>query len=172
MDKSSYREMKKNIDYWYKEPKELTVVDVGSYDVNGSYREIFTDWEYIGIDIVEGPNVDKVMRFPYKIPLPPKTADVIISGSCFQYVRNPFKLMKEMAVCLKPSGMAFICAARGERDGLISLPPELCPEGDTEFDCWRFLPRGMESLMEESGLQVIKTYYHGSNCWGIGKRDD
>jgi SAM-dependent methyltransferase len=139
MDKSSYREMKKNIDYWYKEPKELTVVDVGSYDVNG---------------------------------LPPKTADVIISGSCFQYVRNPFKLMKEMAVCLKPSGMAFICAARGERDGLISLPPELCPEGDTEFDCWRFLPRGMESLMEESGLQVIKTYYHGSNCWGIGKRDD
>ena len=165
--------MRSNINQWYEDDleKELTVVDLGSYDVNGTYKTIVPPaWKYIGLDRVEGPNVDKVMKLDYTFPVPPNSADIIISGSCFQYVRNPFRMMKEIRSCLKPGRLVIICAAHNESDGLISLPEELCPNQDTGWDCWRFLKDGMAAVIEESGLTVIRTYYQGSNCWGIGRK--
>lgn len=35
-----------------------SVTDVGSLDVNGNNRYLFEDCKYLGIDIVDGPNVD------------------------------------------------------------------------------------------------------------------
>ena len=42
---------------------ELTIFDLGSMDVNGSYREIFDNpkWHYKGLDLSEGKNVDIVL---------------------------------------------------------------------------------------------------------------
>lgn len=39
-----------------------SVLDVGSLDINGNNRWIFTDCEYVGIDLGEGDNVDVVCR--------------------------------------------------------------------------------------------------------------
>ena len=35
------------------------ILDIGSYDVNGNYRDIFIDerFEYTGLDMEDGPNV-------------------------------------------------------------------------------------------------------------------
>jgi len=37
-----------------------SVLDVGSYDVNGCYKNLFTDvgYNYTGLDMAKGPNVD------------------------------------------------------------------------------------------------------------------
>jgi hypothetical protein len=39
-------------------------LDVGSYDINGSYRDIFIEkkYEYYGLDMIEGPNVDIILN--------------------------------------------------------------------------------------------------------------
>ncbi len=173
MDRESLREMRRNLNQWYADDleKEFTIVDIGSYDVNGTYKKIVPPaWKYIGLDRIKGPNVDKVMLSDYVLPIPPNSVDVFISGSCFHYVRNPFRLMREIKMCLKPEGMVFICAAHTESEGLISLPEELCPNQDASFDCWRFLKDGMAAVIDDADLIIIQTYYHGSNCWGIGRK--
>jgi hypothetical protein len=45
----------------------LRILDVGSQDVNGSYRQIFSEprWSYTGLDMTAGPNVDIVVRTRY-----------------------------------------------------------------------------------------------------------
>jgi SAM-dependent methyltransferase len=40
---------------------DAAVLDVGSYDVNGNLRDLFTNG-YVGVDMREGPNVDKVVN--------------------------------------------------------------------------------------------------------------
>ena len=42
--------------------KPQSVLEIGSYDVNGNVRNIFTDYgaKYIGTDMRQGPNVDHV----------------------------------------------------------------------------------------------------------------
>jgi len=37
----------------------LSIVDIGSYDVNGSYKQFFLHpaWRYTGVDLAAGPNV-------------------------------------------------------------------------------------------------------------------
>src|SRR6478672_10719054 len=50
--------------------KPLRVVDIGSYDVNGSYRTLFGNpaWSYQGVDLEAGPGVDIVLKSPYCLP--------------------------------------------------------------------------------------------------------
>jgi hypothetical protein len=45
---------------------KVRVLDVGSYDVNGSYRHLFdkSKYHYTGLDMEEGPNVDIVLNNP------------------------------------------------------------------------------------------------------------
>ena len=44
------------------------VLDVGSLDVNGTYRPLIEGrgWSYCGLDIRRGPNVDVVAADPYR----------------------------------------------------------------------------------------------------------
>lgn len=160
--------MSKKIREWCKVEHDSLVVDVGSYDVNGTLRPAIPDrWTYIGVDRVDGPNVDLVMPDDYNIPI--DRADVIISASCFQYVRNPFKLMDEIYLTLTPGGIVIICAPRKETEGLMGLPAELSPNNDTGFDCWRYMKGGMTALLEDSGLEVLEVFYDRDCCWGVGR---
>ena len=46
----------------------LVIVDLGSADLNGSYRELFAlpPWRYLGVDLVASENVDIVLSDPYR----------------------------------------------------------------------------------------------------------
>ena len=46
-----------------------TVVDIGSMDVNGTYRHLFPAWRYIGVDMEPGPGVDIVVHKPCRYPI-------------------------------------------------------------------------------------------------------
>ncbi len=150
-------------------PECPRVIDIGSYDVNGSLRSLFSRGSYIGVDRVAGPNVDVVMPSDYQIPV--RGADLVVSSSCLQYVRNPFKLVAEGFRCLKNGGFAVWCAPRHEGDGLLGLPDELSPNGDSSFDCWRFLVDGMAELLLSSGFEILDVHYYNQYCWGVGKRE-
>ena len=67
MHKSAMLRLKWFVDNYIPKDKEVTVLDIGSYDINGSYRKLFaqTKVKYIGLDIEKGPNVDLVVKdFP------------------------------------------------------------------------------------------------------------
>ena len=60
----------------------LSVVDIGSYDVNGSYRPLFAQpgWRYTGVDLEAGPGVDVVLSSPYRLPFATGSVDLVVSG--------------------------------------------------------------------------------------------
>ena len=39
---------------------DVKILEIGSYDVNGSVRKYFLDSNYLGTDLIEGPSVDLV----------------------------------------------------------------------------------------------------------------
>lgn len=90
------------------------LLEVGSYDVNGSMRAIFrASAEHVGYDLVDGPGVDRV-GFGHEIDEHDGAFDVTVSGECFEhdpYWRSTFSTMVRLT---RPGGLvAFTCAAHG-----------------------------------------------------------
>lgn len=101
------------IDKHLKGEKNLRVLDVGSLDVNGSHREAFESigHEYLGLDIVEGSNVDiALLGDPYDwsdLQLEAEF-DVVVSSSAFEHIKFPEKTMKQIKSVLKDGGLCCI----------------------------------------------------------------
>lgn len=143
----------------------MLVADLGSFDVNGTYRPLIEQNSvrtYVGIDIVAGKNVDILMPSEYEIPVESDHFDHLISGSCFEHVRNPFKLMKEASRIVKPGGFL-----------LLTAPFVIC-EHRYPVDCWRILSDGWQALFDESGIEMLEHEYAPTNrrindSWAIGR---
>ncbi len=147
-----------------REAEALQVYDLGSQDVNGSYRPIFSEsaWRYVGLDMASGKNVDVVLQTPYVWrEVASGSADVVISGQAFEHIQYFWITMLEVARVLKPGGICCI------------LAPSSGPEHRYPTDCWRFYPDGMESLALFAQMEVIeavtewedKGYLDGSDWW-------
>jgi len=147
-----------------RETDSLHVYDLGSQDVNGSYRPIFSEpaWHYLGIDMASGKNVDLVLRTPYTWhEVASGSADVVISGQAFEHIQFFWITMLEMARVLKPNGICCI------------LAPSSGPEHRYPTDCWRFYPDGMVSMAFFAQMEVLeattqwddKGYLDGSDAW-------
>jgi SAM-dependent methyltransferase len=101
-------------DYFVKRQRgKLRILEVGSYDVNGSTRQIFAGSDYIGADLCEGPGVD-IVRSGHEIDFPDASFDLTISCECFEH--NPYwvETFRNMHRMTKPGGLVVItCASRG-----------------------------------------------------------
>ena len=133
-------------------PMPWKVLDVGSLDVNGSYRVLFKDddVEYTGLDIVEGKGVDIVVENPYWWhEVLHDVFDVVISGSMLEHATYPWESMKQIHRALKPGGYCVTVApGAGEHShGYHGYPS----------DCFRFFPDGMASLHHWAGLMVLES---------------
>jgi len=90
------------------------IIEIGSYDVNGSVRALFAPArEYVGVDLSEGPGVD-VVAFGHEITDPDGSYDLALSGECFEHDSNWAATFANMARLTRPGGLtAFTCASRG-----------------------------------------------------------
>jgi SAM-dependent methyltransferase len=133
--------------------KETFILDVGSRDINGGYSKFFTQhprWYYIGMDIVEGPNVNIVVENIYKWnEIKDKAYDIVISGQTLEHIEYPWLTIKEMARVIKPGGLLCIIA------------PSAGPEHRYPVDCYRYFPDGLRALAKWAELKVLHAY----NCW-------
>ena len=146
--------------------QNINILDLGSLDVNGSYRYLFDDagWSYLGADMAEGKNVDVVLKNPYLWnEIKSDTQDVFVCGQVFEHVAFFWIVMDEIARVLKPDGLACIIA------------PSRGYEHRYPVDCWRFYPDGFRVLARYSGLQLlsVETQWHregyendDSDDWG------
>src|SRR5262245_9496749 len=125
----------------------LRILDVGSLDVNGSYRPLFYGprWQYTGLDMAAGPNVDLVVRTPYVWrEVASGSADVVISGQAFEHIKYFWVTMLEIARVLRIGGICCI------------LAPSSGPEHRYPVDCWRFYPDGLGALAEFARLETVE----------------
>lgn len=166
MHQSSYDKMM-NFRKQYLEDRRdesLRILDVGSMDVNGCYRPIFDSpqWQYQGIDMEPGPNVNIVLGSPYKwTAVRSASADVVISGQAFEHIEYFWITMLEIARVMKPGGIGCIIA------------PSAGPVHNFPGDCWRFYPDGFIALARFAGLIPLKAetqwkdldYADGSDVW-------
>jgi SAM-dependent methyltransferase len=121
-----------------------TVVDIGSMDVNGTYRDLFPAYRYIGIDMEPGPGVDIVARKPYRYPLSSGSVDLVISGQAFEHMEFFWSGWLDMCRIVKPGGLIFL------------LAPSRGPEHRYPVDCWRFYPDGFRALAKWAGVELLE----------------
>ncbi|QNN53125.1 class I SAM-dependent methyltransferase [Nocardioides mesophilus] len=90
------------------------VLEIGSYDVNGSIRSLFESArEYVGVDLDDGPGVD-VVGFGHEIADADGSFDLTISGECFEHDPHWRATFANMSRLARPGGLvAFSCASRG-----------------------------------------------------------
>ena len=110
------------------------VLDVGSLDVNGTYKQLFLDYEYIGLDLCVGNNVDLVSKGPYDFGLESESFDVVISGNTLEHVEMPWLWVLEIDRVLKSGG--YVCCITPYKQNYHPYP----------VDCWRILKDGVEAI--------------------------
>ena len=122
---------------------ELSILEIGSYDVNGSIRKFFPGASYTGVDLCAGPGVDLV-GFGHEVDLPSESLDIAISCECFEHDPNWVSTLGNMYRMTKPGGMvAVTCATTGRLEhGTRRTASEFSP--GTQFvglDYYRNLER-------------------------------
>lgn len=92
---------------------EKKVLDVGSLDINGNNKFLFSNCEYIGIDVARGLNVD-VVTTAHEYEAEDESFDTIISSECFEHDMHYPKSFKNIFRMLKKGGLfLFTCATTG-----------------------------------------------------------
>jgi hypothetical protein len=93
----------------------VSVLDVGSMDINGNNRYLFDNYEYTGIDIGEGKNVDLVISG--NLFRSDKEFDAIISTECFEHDKFWVSTIFNTWMHLKHGGIyLFTCASDGRAE--------------------------------------------------------
>ncbi len=109
--------------------KDKKVIEVGSYDVNGSLRyvvELLEPAEYVGIDIMEGPGVDVVCASENLVQKFGKERfDAVLSTCAFEHIKN----WKESI-----SNIKNICKKNGI---ILFIAPSKWPYHEYPYDYWK-----------------------------------
>lgn len=142
--------MKLCIDTYLRTGQHYRVVDIGSRISAGqtaTHRDLLAGYDctITGVDVLEGRNVDIVMRKPYRLPLKSNSADVIISGQAFEHIPFFWASFLEMARVLAPGGLMFLTApSRGHVHD--------------RMDCWRYYPDSMRALAAFARLRLKEAH--------------
>ena len=163
MHKTTYDKM-----LWFKNTylnssNDLDILDIGSFDATGknyNYKSIFDlpNWNYVGLDVIDGANVDILVEDFYNISeIEDNSYDVVISGQLFEQLEFFWITMSEIDRILKPGGFCCIIAPSGG--------PK---HGSLGHDCYRFYEDGMAALaryVDFEMLHVSTNYSDDAKPW-------
>jgi ubiquinone/menaquinone biosynthesis C-methylase UbiE len=156
MHETAYRASEKFVQKYVSVPHDsLSVLDVGSFDVNGSMKPIFSKFaKYVGLDMREGKNVDVVCN-AHNMIFEDETFDVVVSSQCLEHDPMFWLTFVEMARVVKDGGFIFICS------------PSCGPYHPHPIDCYRFMSDGWTGLIEWAGmnkfrLTIVESYIEES----------
>ena len=149
MHKSSFMIMKWFSEKYMENEKSYKILDIGSQDINGSYKPIFENrnWEYFGSDVVSGKNVDIILQEPYRWRnIKSKTFDCVICGQMLEHDEFFWLTMLEIKRIMKPGGLCCMIA------------PSSGPEQRYPVDCYRYYPDGLSAAARYAELEVVEVF--------------
>jgi len=138
-----------------------SVLDVGAkrYRRQRTYRRLFREYKYVGMDMEEGDNVDIVVSKPYRWDeIPDEAYRTVISGQTLEHCEFFWQAFLEMGRVVKKGGVLCVIAPR--KAGLHRYP----------VDCWRFLPDGMRALGNWAQLKTLEAFISHDDTVGIFAR--
>lgn len=149
MHKNSHSKMEWFKNTYLSRDAQLNILDVGSLDKNGNYNysDIFNEknWNYTGLDVKAGNNVDIVVTDIYNwFEIEDNSYDVIISGQFFEHLEYFWLAMNQIERVLKPEGL--VC---------IIVPSAGHKHGGDELNCYRFHEDGLRALAKYVNLEII-----------------
>ncbi len=133
-----------------------STLEVGSYDVNGSVRLLFSG-AYVGVDHAEGPGVDKVADAEH-LPFADASFEVVVSTEMLEHAERPWLAVNEMARVCEPGGTVIVTCRGFNTVGAFHHhnPP----------DHWRLGPGTLELLLADAGLtDVLVIADHQASGW-------
>ena len=149
MHKNSHSKMEWFKNNYLSAMDTLEILDVRSLDGSGNYNysDIFDEkqWNYTGLDIQAGNNVDIVITDIYNwFEIEDNSYDVIISGQFFEHLEFFWLTMSQIERVLKPGG--YVC---------IIVPSSGSKHGGDMLNCYRFHEDGLRAMAKYVDLDVV-----------------
>ena len=150
-----HNNVKQELSNWYKSNKEyidtISVADVGSYDINGSTKDIIKD--SVGFDIYDGVGVDVTIK-PGVIPEEHiNIYGAVTSISSFQCCPDSNIYKKQIIDLLTKDGILFLTMCATSCRGKHSTSPNEYNYGDGV----RFTIDGLTKFFSDS-FNVVECY--------------
>lgn len=123
------------------------VLEVGSMNVNGSVRGMFSAADrnaYVGVDVLAGPGVDYVVIAGERLQWDADFFDVVVSTEALEHDPRPWQTVPEIARVLRPEGH-LVLTARGVGCGFHHPP-----------DYWRYTQDAFRILLGDAGLTILE----------------
>lgn len=100
------------------------VLDMGSLDVNGTNRYLFTDSLYVGVDVLPGPGVD-IVSVGHLFVAPSTLFDVVLSTNALEHDVFWYKTIPHMVNLLRHGGLLFFSCGYSHREhGTVNTTPD------------------------------------------------
>lgn len=123
-----------------------TVIEVGSYDVNGSVRPgvmAHDPASYLGVDIADGPGVDLVADVADLPGMFPDGFDVVVSTEMLEHVVDWRAAVTALVYLIRPGGLL-----------VVSTRSPGFPYHPFPIDTWRYPVERMREIVTLLGLTV------------------
>ena len=124
------------------------VLEVGSYDVNGSIRPIFADRKrfpsYLGVDMRPGPGVDRI-ALASNLPFTAPSFDCVVTTEMLEHDARFWISVQEFHRVLRPGGYLLVTTRN------IGFQRH-----DYPSDFWRFTSDGLKQVLEMAQFEVLE----------------
>lgn len=131
------------------EVKNKSIIEVGSYDVNGSLRPIYEKWhpvEYIGVDIEMGPGVDLICDAEMLVAnFGVNRFDIVFSTELLEHVKNWRKIISNLKIVCRSGGII-----------LLTTRSKGFPFHGFPLDFWRFELEDLEEIFSDCHIEVLE----------------
>jgi len=129
-------------------PASHKLIDLGAGELQ--FKDIFYNFDYLGIDFKKYPGVSLVADLTKSIPLPDGSADIVTLSNTLEHIPNPDNLIKECKRILRKGGI------------IVGTVPFLLGVHQEPYDFNRYTFYQLEKFLKDSGFSEISIEPLGS----------
>lgn len=128
------------------------IVEIGARSAPGQeggplVRSIFAGRDFIGCDLFEGPNVDRV-EDAHRLSFADASVGTVVSVDTLEHIADPLRAVAEMHRVLRPGGVCILASVM------------LFHIHEHPWDYWRFTPEGLALLLAPFAHREVVSQGH------------